>query len=162
MTPSPVTVSADMPAEQARERMQTHSIRHVLVTEGGVLIGILSTRDLGPDRAAESSPAPKGSVTVGDVMTRSVFAIGAEAQVTAAAALMRRHRIGALPVFDRGRIVGILTRTDLLGALMSALPVAPWSRRAGVSPVDHAPIAAPCQDVEPGYGWLGEVDQREL
>ena len=61
----------------------------------------------GPD------PAP---IPVQDVMTTNVIALASSAFVADAARLMRRARIGAIPIVDGGRLVGILTRSDVLDA----------------------------------------------
>lgn len=53
-------------------------------------------------------------------MTTPVLSIGVGADVEEAARLMRQHRIGSLPVLDAGRVVGILTETDLLRYIVRA------------------------------------------
>jgi CBS domain-containing protein len=54
---------------------------------------------------------------VADVMTREVHTVGDEAWLEEAVQLMERHRIKRLPVVTKGRVVGILTRADLVKAL---------------------------------------------
>jgi CBS-domain-containing membrane protein len=70
---------------------------------------------------------------------------------------MQRHHVGALPVLDGGRVVGILTRGDLLGALVSALTVRSLRRPgAGASRTPASPPAAlPCHDAESGLAGTG-------
>jgi acetoin utilization protein AcuB len=113
---------------QARKLMQDHRIRHLPVMEEAELVGIVTDRDI---RLNLPSPATGLSVweinyildklTVGEVMTKTVITIGASRPIEAAAELMLDHRIGALPVLEGGRLVGILTETDLLRALVRAL-----------------------------------------
>jgi CBS domain-containing protein len=71
---------------------------------------------------------------VGSCMSSPAIAVGPEETLGAAAAMMRSHRINRLPVVDRDRIVGILTRTDVLRAvgLGGTLPSSPSS---------HVPVA---------------------
>src|SRR5262249_53296690 len=57
-------------------------------------------------------------LTVEAVMTRSVMTVGPDRAARDAAQLMLDHRIGALPVVDGGRLVGIVTETDLLRAFV--------------------------------------------
>jgi len=123
MTPDPITVPPETPVPEARRLMERHRIRHLLVTRGDRLVGIVTDRDI---RLNLPSPATSLSVwevnyllaklTVEQVMTRSVITIAPEREARAAAALMLEHRIGALPVVDGGRLLGILTETDILRA----------------------------------------------
>jgi len=64
------------------------------------------------------------------VMAREVLTIAPDVPVGDGARLMRRERIGALPVVDDRRLVGILTRSDVLDAFLAMSA----SRTAGVSP----------------------------
>jgi CBS domain-containing protein len=53
-------------------------------------------------------------LTVGDVMSRSVIVVDPQLSVGGAAALMMQHKIGALPVVEGDRLVGIVTETDFV------------------------------------------------
>lgn len=127
MSPSPVTVPPETSVSEARELMQRRRIRHLLVTEDEELVGIITDRDI---RLTLPSPATSLSVwelnyllaklTVGEVMTRRVITVGPDRPIEDAARLMLEHRIGALPVLEEGRLVGILTETDLLRAFVAA------------------------------------------
>lgn len=66
-------------------------------------------------------------LTVGEVMTRTVITIGPEADARDAAVLMLDHSIGALPVTERGQLVGIITETDIMRAFvwLTGGPAAP-------------------------------------
>jgi CBS domain-containing protein len=61
--------------------------------------------------------ADPSKIPVEDVMTHDVLTLAPGTLLSEAARLMRRERIGALPIVDRGRLVGILTRSDVLDAL---------------------------------------------
>ncbi|MBI2154131.1 MAG: CBS domain-containing protein [Candidatus Rokubacteria bacterium] len=125
MSPSPTTADPKVSVSEARELMRRKVIRHLLVTEGERLVGIVTDRDI---RLNLPSPATSLSVweinyllaklTVGDVMTKAVMTVEPERPIEEAARLMLDHRIGALPVMDGGRLVGILTETDLLRAFV--------------------------------------------
>jgi acetoin utilization protein AcuB len=125
MSPSPVTVPADHGVFAARRLMEERRIRHLPITRDGELVGIVTDRDI---RLNLPSPATSlsvwevnyilGRLTVGEVMTRTLVVIGPERDIAAAARLMVDHRIGALPVVDGGRLVGLITETDLLRALL--------------------------------------------
>jgi acetoin utilization protein AcuB len=125
MTASPLTVSPDTGVFEARRLMQERRVRHLPVTQGDGLLGILTDRDI---RLNLPSPANTLSVwevnyllarlTVAEVMTRAVITVGANRDIAAAARLMLEHKIGALPVMEDDRLVGIITETDLVRALL--------------------------------------------
>ena len=73
--------------------------------------------------------AAKGAIVpVGKVMTASVITVGPDRNAREAAQLMLDHRIGALPVVDGGRPIGIVTETDLLRAFVKGPHAAPPPR----------------------------------
>jgi acetoin utilization protein AcuB len=112
--------------QHARELMEKHRINQLPVVAGGTLVGIITDRDVrdafpsvfdtppfAPRRAKITLTDPR-TVAVETVMTRDVTTIGPADSITDAARAMRRHRIGALPVLEASRLVGILTRSDVL------------------------------------------------
>ncbi|MBI3030771.1 MAG: CBS domain-containing protein [Candidatus Rokubacteria bacterium] len=125
MSASPATAEPKTSVSEAREVMRRKVIRHLLVTEGERLVGIVTDRDI---RLNLPSPATSLSVweinylltklTVGDVMTKAVITVDPERPTEEAARLMLEHRIGALPVVSDGQLAGILTETDLLRAFV--------------------------------------------
>jgi acetoin utilization protein AcuB len=127
MTAPPITSGPDMPVVEARQLMIGKRIRHLLVTEGSKLLGIVTDRDI---RLNLPSPATSLSVweinyllarmTVASVMTKTVVIVDPRRDVREAAQLMLNHKIGALPVVDGGALLGIITETDLLRAFVKA------------------------------------------
>jgi acetoin utilization protein AcuB len=125
MTENPVTADPEMPLRQAVGLMRERKIRHLPVVEnGGRLVGILTDRDV---KHAALVPALAEhlpwdlrrlkSLRVRDVMTWSVVTTNPEAPLAQAGLTMFQRRIGSLPVVEEGRLVGILTETDVLAAL---------------------------------------------
>ncbi len=127
MTISCVTAPPPMPVLEARQLMIEKRIRHLLVSEGPKLVGIVTDRDI---RLNLPSPATSLSVweinyllarmTLASVMTKNVVTVESSREATEAAQLMLDHKIGALPVVDRGLLVGIITETDLLRAFVKS------------------------------------------
>jgi acetoin utilization protein AcuB len=125
MTTKPITVGGQTPVLEARQLMLEKRIRHLLVTDGPRLVGIVTDRDI---RLNLPSPATSLSVweinyllakmTVSAVMSRSVVTVAPDQKATEAARLMLDHRIGALPVVADGQLAGIVTETDLLRAFV--------------------------------------------
>lgn len=113
MTTDVVSIGPDEAASTAWSLMAREGIRHLVVTEGRRLIGVLSDRDLG---------GPKGSAlrkgkTVRELMTPQATTATPKTTLRQAANVMRGRLIGCLPVVDDGRLVGIVTATDVLNEL---------------------------------------------
>src|ERR671937_857026 len=123
MTTPAITVGLEMPVLEAQRLMANRRIRHLPVTDGGRLMGIVTDRDI---RLNLPSPATSLSVwevnyllarlTVESVMHRAVIMVDPEREAAEAAQIMLDHKIGALPVVDGGILVGIVTETDMLRA----------------------------------------------
>ena len=116
MTAGVRTVRPGTPAANARERMRTKQIHHLLVKEGAKLVGVLSARDLA--RRARRGNAVK-RLLVADFMTPRVVTVTPDTSVHRAANVMRGQSIGCLIVTDEGRAVGVVTVADLLDQIRS-------------------------------------------
>jgi acetoin utilization protein AcuB len=120
MTFPVVTVSPDMPINNALDLMKREHIRRTPVVTEGKLVGIVSDKDL-----LNASPSPATSlsiwemnfllskVTVKDVMTIDVLTITEDTPIEEAARIMADNKIGGLPVLRGDQVVGIITETDL-------------------------------------------------
>ena len=142
MTTVPVTVRPDAPVAEAQHLMRHRRIRHLPVVDGERLAGIITDRDV-----RTTLPSPATSLAVGEirylldrllverVMTRSVITIGPHAPIADAVGLVLAHHIGALPVVEGDRLVGIITETDLLRAFAATSAVdAPTREVVGAAP----------------------------
>jgi acetoin utilization protein AcuB len=103
-------VSPASTAEDAWELMRSKGVRHLVVTDGGRVVGVLSNRDAG---GRQGSPVRRNR-TVAELMTGRVVTVPPTTTLRKAANLMRGRSIGCLVVTERERIVGILTVADLL------------------------------------------------
>jgi acetoin utilization protein AcuB len=117
--------------QHARDIMEMRRINQLAVVVGSQLVGILTDRDLraaypsvfdapvlGSRKPRTSATDPK-AVTVEMVMTTNVLTLTPRDSMVDAARLMRRERIGAVPIVDGNRLVGILTRSDVLDAFVA-------------------------------------------
>ena len=105
MTKNVQTIGASQSAAEASEAMRQHDVHHLVVRSDGQLLGVVSDRDLG--RAGKDQ-------LVSEVMTTDPVSIEPTATVREAANKMRGRSIGCLPVVTDGKVVGIVTISDLL------------------------------------------------
>ena len=110
MTDAVQTIPSTLPASAAWELMHRLGVHHLVVKEGSAIAGVLSDRDLGSGRHT----AGLDGYRAGDLMTGNVVTITETETVRHAANLMRGRSIGCLPVTREGRLVGIVTVSDLL------------------------------------------------
>jgi len=129
MTRSPATVHSDALVRGVVDMMRKRKIRHLpVVDREGNLVGIVTDRNLRQvvfdpaiqDRLGDLATA-LNTLTVRDVMTWGVVTVRPEAQIREAARIMRERKVGALPVVDGERVVGMLTETDVLRAFQDVL-----------------------------------------
>ena len=130
MRTSLITVNKAATLAQARELLHSHRIRHLPVTEGDRLLGILTDRDIrqaAPSSAAAFNPdqvaAFLSQIPVTEAMVRNVRTVSPFTTIEEAAKLMIEHKIGCLPVTEADRLVGIITETDILGVLVDVMGI---------------------------------------
>ena len=125
MTTDIFTVRPDDAIELVAEMMDWERIRHVPVEdERGLLVGMVSYRGVlrhltelakhSPDKAALSVP-------VSEIMKKDLVTVTPDTPTLEAVALMRRYRIGCLPVVQDGHIVAVLTEEDFVGIVEKVL-----------------------------------------
>ena len=119
MSHAPVTLSKDTDYWKAFEIMQEKDLHHIpVVDDDRSVVGILTRRDL----KIASMHFKEADVEVSEVMHSPVITIAPGETLAKAARQMIDHRIGGLPVLKGdGELVGILTETDLLRALIDRL-----------------------------------------
>lgn len=122
MTRRPVTVGPELSLEQATVLMEQHGFRHLPVVTGNEVVGMLSDRDLhlgtgGHPLSSLGLPVDSGLPrTVAEIMRAPVVCVESDERGPLAARHMIEQRIGALPVLEDGRLVGIVTETNLIAA----------------------------------------------
>lgn len=118
MSKAPMAVVEDTPIRDAVSLMQGAEVRHLLVLDGPVLTGILSSRDL-RRLVTDDLDSPLLAGPVRSIMSEGPVSVAPETPLVTAARLLLEQRIGALPVRQGERIVGIFTVPDALEALLA-------------------------------------------
>lgn len=128
MTWNVITVSSDTPIMEARKIMETHRIRRLPVVDKGKLVGIVTMDRIirvGPSTATSLSIWEinylLAKIKVREVMESNVQTISPEASVEYALAFAQRQRIGAIPVIDDDKIIGIVTTNDFALKVLNPL-----------------------------------------
>ncbi len=116
-----VTVSAGDTLSTVEDIMTLGGVRHMPVVRAGALVGVVSERDL--LRASLSNLTGFGQeerraflqvVEITRVMSAPPIVISPDAEIEDAARLLAEQRIGCLPVIEEGKLVGLVTETDVL------------------------------------------------
>jgi acetoin utilization protein AcuB len=142
MTPRPVTVTRQTSVLEARRLLHRYGIRHLPVVERGRVVGMVSSRDVqvGDQVVAASLSALQSDLLSGryraveTVMSAPAIVIEATDTIADAARLMLGRGVGALPVVEGLRLVGLLSLVDCTVALLALL------REGGA---DARPVAVP-------------------
>ncbi len=126
MTKSVLTIKPHDTLRHARERLVKYRINQLPVVVNDKLVGIVTDRDI-RDAYPSSFRLFYGKDidefgdlhTVAEVMTYDVVSISPQASLREAAQRLRKDRFGALPVVEEGKLVGIITRSDLLDTMLA-------------------------------------------
>ena len=121
MTREVVTLGPDASAAEAWGICQELQIRHLPIVEGGRLVGLVSDRDLrdiSPPRGSGGERDTLGWVRLRDIMSTDLVTIGPLDTIEHAAREIYDRKIGCLPVVADGELVGIITSSDMMRALI--------------------------------------------
>ena len=117
-----LTVQPDDPVELVADLMSWERIRHVPVEDAdGKLVGLVTSRALLrhlaalAKRRAERPTEAEPCVAVSEIMRRELLTVTPDTLTVDAIALMRRQRVGCLPVVQDGHIVALITEEDFMG-----------------------------------------------
>jgi len=115
MTASSLTASPDMTVAHVQQMMSLNRCRTLPVLEGDKLVGIVTDRDLASSDATSDT-------AIGMLMTSEVLTVSPRSSIQEAARLLLECEVEALPVVDDQKLVGIITRSDILKAFSSVEP----------------------------------------
>jgi acetoin utilization protein AcuB len=153
MTREVVVLSPETTAAEALAICRERRIRHLPVLEEGRLVGIVSDRDLRSAAPAGSGRAETlGKLRVSEVMTRDVVSVRPDDPIEEAANAMRERKIGCLPVVEDDALVGILTSSDVMEALVQLMGAHEPGSRLVVSMPDRPGTLAGAAGI---FGELG-------
>jgi CBS domain-containing protein len=130
MTGPLVTIGHDATLAEAWRTMRARQVRHLPVLDADRrLVGMLTDHDLRLvilERCLEEEPEALartlGRLRVNEIMTWAVVTVPPDADLREAARLMHERGLGAVPVAEGGRVVGMLTATDVIRAVVGGVP----------------------------------------
>jgi len=126
MTKDVITLSPDESLYKAEKLFAKHNIRHIPIVEKQRLVGMISHTDLlrisfsSLDKTDESIvPVIYEMFSIPEIMTRVPVFVEATTTIKQTAEILARQSFHSLPVLDKGKLVGIVTTTDLINYLLA-------------------------------------------
>jgi len=107
-----ISVSERAKVREAAELMDRHEIGCLVVVRKGKPVGIVTETDMVKRVILESGDPEK--IKVGEIMSKPLMVGNPQMDVDEASKLMRKRKIKKLPVVEKGRLVGLVTTTDLV------------------------------------------------
>ena len=130
MIPDPISITEKTSIKEAIEIMKVNSIRHLPVTgEGNMLVGFVTLADL----RTGLIPSMVAGLTLSDLMIKNPIIVDPDSEIEIAAQLIYKHKISGIPVVKKGKLVGIITESDMLRAFIDMMGILNASSRIDVS-----------------------------
>jgi len=130
MIPDPITITEKAAVQDAIELMKGNAIRHLpVVSEDKTLKGFVTLSDL----KIGLIPSMVADVSLSDLMIKDPITIESDGDIEEAALLIYRHKIGGMPVVEKGKLVGIITESDILRAFIDMMGILTDSSRIDVA-----------------------------
>ena len=128
MTREVIALSPKDTVRDANRILQENRILHLPVVEGEELVGIVSDTDIRKWILREEKVHEGGTVSwrtgsVEEIMTRDVITVSPGDTIEDALLILHRRRFGALPVVEGRKLVGIVTKADVLAAFIDTLSI---------------------------------------
>lgn len=144
MTPNPITVSPDTPLMDAQKIMSDNKIRRLpVVDKKGRVVGIVTMRNI-----IEASPSDAttlsvyelnyliSKLTIDKVMSKDPFIVSPDDLVMDVIAAGMERGIGAFPVVEDGKLIGIATESEIITAMISIIGIKPGRSMITLENVD--------------------------
>ena len=143
----------------AQEIMTEHNIKRLPVLKGGKLVGVISKEDI-----LRASPSKATTFSIGEInyllartkvskiMTKDPITISSTALLEEAATLMRDHDVGFLPVVDDGKLVGIITESDIFDSFIELLGFREKGTRLTIEALDAPGVMSELTSIISDFG----------
>ena len=129
MVPDPITINEGASIEDAIDLMKVNSIRHLpVVGAQHRLVGLVTLADLKQGLI----PAIMGEASLADLIIRQPITADPDDDIEIAAQLIYKHKISGMPVAKGGRLLGIITESDILRAFIDMMGILTASSRIDV------------------------------
>ena len=115
MKNSILSIDSSVPGYEAAKMMEDTKVGALVVMENNQPVGIITDRDFAIKVVAHSFPR---DTPVRRIMSHPIISIGPHATLWVAAELMSSRKLRKLPVIDDGKVIGIITATDLIDCLV--------------------------------------------
>jgi CBS domain-containing protein len=135
MTEKVLTTAATATVAQAARVMAERGVGSIVIVKGKKPVGILTERDLLMKVVAEDTKP--STIRVGKVMSSPVLTVKPDVEITDAARTMVKNKIRRLPVVEKGKLIGIITASDITAISPELIDVLP-----------SRPEAAPGEEIE--------------
>ncbi|MEI8215518.1 MAG: CBS domain-containing protein [Eubacteriales bacterium] len=159
MTTNPYTVSPEATIAEAMDLMRNKSIKRLPVVKNGQLVGIITHSQL-----LEVSPSPATSLSVFEInyllaktkidgiMTKKVITVTPDTLLEEASLIMRKYKIGGIPVLENNELVGIITETDVFDAFIEIMGFRDKGARITIEVgTDHPGVLAEVAGIIAGF-----------
>ncbi|MBI5428249.1 MAG: CBS domain-containing protein [Nitrospinae bacterium] len=135
-----ITIKKTDSLKDAQGLMVKHSIRHLPVTDGSELLGIITESDIrgafiqqgNRNKGGDIQRLDPAKMKVNDHMTRNALTVSPDTHIEDAALLIYKNKIGALPVVRDGKLAGIVSIMDILGLFVDMMGIIHSSSRIDV------------------------------
>jgi acetoin utilization protein AcuB len=125
-----ITLAPDQTLLKAMTLIQQKRIRHLPVVQGGTVVGMVTDHDIRRAGASDSTSLSvfelnymMDQIKVANFMTKKVITVSPDDPIEVAAKLIYDHKIGALPVVEKGQLVGLISSLDILETFIEVLGI---------------------------------------
>jgi len=125
---APITIERTALLQEAVELMKEHNIRHLPVVDEGEMVGFITESDLRQFLFASMVE----DIPVHQVMVSSPITVNVDTSIDIAAKIIHDNKIGGLPVLENGKLVGVVTASDVLSAFIEVMGVLQGSTRLDI------------------------------
>lgn len=130
MTTEVITLNPDQTLLKAMTLIQQKGIRHLPVVQGDKVVGMVTEFDVRKAGASDSSTLSVfelnyllDQIKVGSFMSKKLITVSPEEPIEVAAKKIYDHKIGALPVVEKDRLIGLITSSDILETFIEVLGI---------------------------------------